>query len=275
MELDFKQEKPYWVWDVSEIIEGRVKYLVEEDGLDEEEARQDAYDDHDLTGFYWESMIEGMDEVLKTLFKGRHIRAEVNNFGWRGSDFQTDWFLYESPQKMLDKILPKTDCTFKIWLREDPFYGKHLTFQNFHHDSPVGNEWYKVYTLPDTEELTEKLSAELRLENEGEDNEAVTLHLSDGRYLDVTRFVQGELNSIQCPYSGELEVPELFHMLREYWEVADTEDESIEHFGYRSEDSLTKGVFLNWKDSQRILGELQRALKPWEFSMVQHAPHLR
>ena len=216
-----------------------------------------------------------MDEVLKTLFDGRHIRGEVNNFGWRASDGQTDWFLYESPQKMLEKILPKTDCTFKIWLREDPFYGKYLKIQNFHHDSPVGNEWYKVYTLPDTEEFAQKVSAELRLENEGQDNEVITLHLSDGRSLDVTRFVQGEWNAIECPYSDKLEVEEFIHMLREYWEAADTEEEAIQHFGYDSEDSLTKGVFLTWKDSQRILGDLQRVMKPWEFSMIQHAPHLR
>lgn len=275
MELEFNQEEPHFVWDTSQIAEDRVGYLMSEEGMSEEEARESAYSDHDLLTIEWDSFTDSMDEVFTELFENRHVKAEVSRFGWRGTEGETDWFEYENSQELLRKVLPKTDCTFKIFLREDPFYGKHLKIQNFHHDSPVGNEWYTVYTLPDTEEFSEKLSACLRLKFEGEDAEEITLHLSDNRYLDVTRFVQGEWNAIKCPYSGDLEVPEFINMLREYWECAETEEEAIEHFGYNSEDALTKGVFLNWKDSYRILGELQQVLKPWEFTMIQHCPHLR
>ncbi len=46
----------------------------------------------------------------------------------------------------LREILPKTHCHFYIFN-----YGKGLAIQNFHHDSPVGKEWY--YVVPSTERM--------------------------------------------------------------------------------------------------------------------------
>jgi len=43
--------------------------------------------------------------------------------------------------KLLQEILPRTECTFKIFHR-----GDHLEIHNAHHDSPImGNEKYYIY----------------------------------------------------------------------------------------------------------------------------------
>jgi len=42
-------------------------------------------------------------------------------------------------QELLEKILPKTECTFKVFK-----VGNRIMIQNWHHDAPTGNEWYTI-----------------------------------------------------------------------------------------------------------------------------------
>lgn len=62
----------------------------------------------------------------------------VNNFGWR-KIYGVKKVPLSEEADMLEAILPQCDCTFKVW-----FVPTGALVQNFHHDSPVGDEWYEV-----------------------------------------------------------------------------------------------------------------------------------
>jgi len=69
--------------------------------------------------------------------------AEVSNFGWRGLDGVTgplDVGTDRSALRLLQLILPNTPCCFRIFMDDEALY-----IQNFHHDSPMGREWYTVH----------------------------------------------------------------------------------------------------------------------------------
>jgi hypothetical protein len=67
--------------------------------------------------------------------------AKVNGFGWRGMSGSA----YVEGRRggtFLYRILPKTECTFKIFN-----YGKGIMIQNWHHDSCTGNEKYYCFPI--------------------------------------------------------------------------------------------------------------------------------
>jgi len=151
-----KQEQPILIYDESEIIENEIKFKMEEDNEDnktEEEIREIVYNDYDLFTFQWDFLKEELTEVMHRLNKRNFFKtmwkASVNNFGWRNQDgFKT--FHAETGEELLRAILPETDCTFRIFK-----YGRNgIKIQNFHHDSPTGNEWYyiKPMTIKEVEE---------------------------------------------------------------------------------------------------------------------------
>ena len=94
--------------------------------------------DIDDIDFEWDYLLEAIDEVIGEVNSDGYWFCEVENFGWRkqsGSVFLE----FSTGKEMLCKVLPKTDCSFNIYQE-----GKILKIQNFHHDSPVGNEWYEL-----------------------------------------------------------------------------------------------------------------------------------
>ena len=97
----------------------------------------------------YSSLTEYLTEVMESLpnYNGTWC-ATVINFGWRSLNGQKI-FKAEDGQGLLQEILPKTDCTYTIFKTED---GKGLAIQNFHHDSPTGNEWYYIFPSQDEEE---------------------------------------------------------------------------------------------------------------------------
>jgi hypothetical protein len=90
----------------------------------------------DDTEFEWDCFLEDLDELLKKVNPSGYWHCKVENFGWRK---QSGYAFLEFGDGigMIRKVLPKTECSFNIF-RD----GKNLKIQNFHHDSPVGNEWY-------------------------------------------------------------------------------------------------------------------------------------
>jgi hypothetical protein len=99
-------------WDSLKIIQGQVEFLKETD-----ECKDKSYMKMNIHGGW---------------------KAEVENFGWRylsGSKF----FMAHTGRNLLGHILPKTDCTFRIYRR-----GKGFAINNAHHDSPTWNEWYFI-----------------------------------------------------------------------------------------------------------------------------------
>jgi hypothetical protein len=144
-------------WDTCDLALDQVKYLLEED--DDTKARlaavikdggtQKSFEDtlfNEVCGdsdFYdreYEDLCDYLTETLKAMSPDGYFKAEVNNFGWRNQSGHK-YIQADGGRELLQKILPDTECTFKIFKVK---HGKMLAIQNFHHDSPVEAEWYVV-----------------------------------------------------------------------------------------------------------------------------------
>lgn len=95
--------------------------------------------------FAWEDLLSELQLLLDKKNPGGHWFAKVENFGWLNQS-GTKEFETTDARDFLQSILPETDCTFKIFEYEDG-----LAIQNYHHDSPTGNEWYYITPRKDTE----------------------------------------------------------------------------------------------------------------------------
>jgi len=97
----------------------------------------------DDVDWMWDDFVENLTYVMKkknyrNYYKDKWM-ADVRGFGWRCLDGYKR-VTAETGKELLREILPKCDCTFKIF--DDGRTG--LKIQNFHHDSPTGNEWYYI-----------------------------------------------------------------------------------------------------------------------------------
>ena len=138
-------------WDESDIVEEEIKYRLEnweefidneeEDQSDEDEIRNNLYQDSGFWENEYENFVEYLSEIIQKKNPNGYWKTKVQNFGWRNLNGYKI-FRANTGQKLLDEILPKTDCTFYIHN-----FGKGIAIQNFHHDSPVGNEWYYLKSI--------------------------------------------------------------------------------------------------------------------------------
>lgn len=142
-QTESNESLPFLVWDTCDMTQQQAKFLVENgEADDEDEGFRIACEDQDLLDFEWESLTDCLTEFMKEMNPEGRWHAEVENFGWRNLNGYAD-FEADDGKTFLANILPKTDCTFKVFLEQDT-----IRIQNFHHDSPAG-EWYTV--RPDTE----------------------------------------------------------------------------------------------------------------------------
>lgn len=126
-------------WSIYEIVKDEADYLMEEHGLDEDEAFEQAGADDDLIRDEWESLCEALTDLMKRINPhGRRWIAEVQNFGWRSQDGHAV-FDVQTGEELLQKALPETDCTFTIYF---DFRRRLISIDNAHHDKPMGGEWY-------------------------------------------------------------------------------------------------------------------------------------
>ena len=136
------EEKPYIVWDTCRIAEDHAKFLMEEEGFTEQEAYESASNNSCLYDDEWECECDALTELMKEKNPDGYWRAEVSNFGWRHQDGKMPEFFCDKGDDLFEKILPKTDCTFKVYDREDC-----IAINNAHHDSPCWAEWYYIYPV--------------------------------------------------------------------------------------------------------------------------------
>jgi len=129
-------------WDTSAFTEDEVAYRLESgdeqyEGMDEEDIREDLYQDTDIFEIWWDDLTEFLTETLLDKNPGGEWSVGVRNFGWLNRDGYKN-IVVKDGKDFLSEILPNTDCTFKIseWGKDG------LAIQNWHHDSPMGNEWY-------------------------------------------------------------------------------------------------------------------------------------
>jgi len=114
----------------------------------ETEIEEEIYTDQDFWQIFWEDLTECLTTILKRKNPDGYWKAQVRNFGWRNLD-GVKFLKASDGASFLREILPNTDCHYHIFN-----YGKGLAIQNFHHDSPVGNEWY--YVVPTTARMCEE-----------------------------------------------------------------------------------------------------------------------
>jgi hypothetical protein len=174
-------------WDTCAIAKHHAEYLREtRPELSEDEAFEAACQDYDIQQVEWEDLLERLGEVMEERNPRNVWYIEGRRMGWRAQD---GWQVaaVESAKELLQKVLPNTDCTFKIYE-----YGGHgLAINNAHHDSPVWKEWY--YLVPGLDEslienaLIEATDAVLLV-----DPELVCSDIEDG-----WDFYEGELNFLE------------------------------------------------------------------------------
>lgn len=139
-----KPTEPILVWDTCAETQAQADFLREENPeLTEDQAFTQACQDSDYLTLVWENLLDCLQEQLTKINpKNLAYKGTVENFGWRrSSGFKT--FKAKDSQDFLNQILPETDCTFNVFLE-----GKTIYIQNFHHDSPTGNEWYTITIDP-------------------------------------------------------------------------------------------------------------------------------
>ena len=129
-------------WNTLDVIQSQVEWLKENggnEGLNDDELFQIASEDPDLFEYNYDCLCDYLTELMAKNKHGGWV-AEVKNFGWRSLNGHKH-FQAMTGKSLLQAILPKTECTFKVFR-----YGKGLAINNAHHDSPTWNEWY--YILP-------------------------------------------------------------------------------------------------------------------------------
>jgi hypothetical protein len=122
-----------------ELAEGRIS---KSECKTEKEIEHEIYGDQDFWDLRWADLKDALTEILQQKNRAVYWQARVRNFGWRSLD-GSKYLQADRGLEFLREILPNADCHFRIF-----DYGRGLAIQNFHHDSPVGNEWY--YVLPTT-----------------------------------------------------------------------------------------------------------------------------
>ena len=136
------KKKPILSWDENEIIKAEVKYQLEEQKAEPEEPQRTEDEirkqiwEGDTLSFARDDFQEGLTELINEMSPDGYWSASVKGFGWRGLDGEKE-FSADNAGDFIGAILPKTDCTFYIYKTDEG-----LSINNFHHDSPVGKEWY-------------------------------------------------------------------------------------------------------------------------------------
>jgi hypothetical protein len=142
--------KKLLAWDTLAIIEGEVESRRESGEyphLSDAELFRKVCEDHDLFRFHWRDLCGALTEMMEQRNPNGWWYAEMENFGWRKLDGHKA-FRAGTGEKLLRQILPDTECTFHVY---DYAGGRGFAINNFHHDSPVGKEWYYVELLDHAE----------------------------------------------------------------------------------------------------------------------------
>jgi hypothetical protein len=83
---------------------------------------------------------EAIDKIAEKSDNPYVWDATSINFGWRSLN-GTAHFEVRNAGDLLLKILPETECHFLIYVDYETSI---IRIQNYHHDSPTGNEWYTI-----------------------------------------------------------------------------------------------------------------------------------
>ena len=99
-----------------------------------------AFDNSDEYQFEWDFMCKELTDFMDKINLDGDWHCTVENFGWDNRSGYQDFSTCDGAN-LLSKVLPSTECTFKVWLDEE---GKKITIDNAHHDKPTGGEIYVI-----------------------------------------------------------------------------------------------------------------------------------
>ena len=94
--------------------------------------------------YEWDEVTYLLQALINKKNPVGYWHVKVENFGWRKMSGNA-YFHATDSQNLISSILPDTACNFKIHN-----YGKGLALQNFHHDSPCGDEWYYIKPIAES-----------------------------------------------------------------------------------------------------------------------------
>ncbi len=96
------------------------------------------------------TLTDAMEKCNSSILDLSYWYAEMINFGWTGACGE-QYFKAEDGKTLLSKILPDTECSFRIYKRS-----KTILINNAHHDSPMWAEWYVIRQATE-EEVNENI----------------------------------------------------------------------------------------------------------------------
>jgi hypothetical protein len=137
-----QKEVPFLSWDTYEITKAMADGMRDEDSaLTEDQAWSDASADG-MLDYEWDFITAELTEKMLEFnpAKKRWV-ARVKNFGWDSRSGSMDPFDVDDGEKLLQKVLPNTECKFYIFADDDSCS---FRINNYHHDSPYGSEWYYI-----------------------------------------------------------------------------------------------------------------------------------
>ena len=108
--------------------------------LDDAAAFEQACADPFVLQDAWSDLCDAFTEMLGVLNPSTEQWAvTMSGAGWRKQEGRRKVDA-ATGERLLQEILPDTECSFKIWRRAD-----HILIDNAHHDRPIGGELYRVY----------------------------------------------------------------------------------------------------------------------------------
>lgn len=100
----------------------------------------------------WRDALDELEDLM-CVFPSVHLQVHCSNFGWLHQDGEKTVRASDGAD-LLRAILPNTDCTWEVYHYIEPFTGKKgLALQNWHHDAPMGGEWYYITERGDEDAL--------------------------------------------------------------------------------------------------------------------------
>jgi hypothetical protein len=99
-------------------------------------------EDWEWADLLWEIQAH-IDAVAARYKLPYHWVAVVQGFGWRSLDGETPMFSAREAAEIMHKLLPNTECSFKIRFTRTGFL-----MDNSHHDKPCGGELYELRAVP-------------------------------------------------------------------------------------------------------------------------------
>lgn len=96
------------------------------------------YSDECEARYMWDLLVDDLTMIMDKKNEKGYWKVTVHNFGWQNRNGYK-YLMAFTGDELLGKVLPKTDCIFKIYN-----YGKGIAINNFHHDNPTGKEWYYI-----------------------------------------------------------------------------------------------------------------------------------